>query len=209
MIEKISDYKNFNINPWLIEFFKESNLKDVLEIYDNQFNDLENALYDFFTKLWIEEAEGIQLDILGIHVDFARVGFDDESYRTLLKAKIQLNVSSGQPERLILAMRILFNTENIEYIPAYPAKVIMWSDGTFIVLTRANLIDESSNNIVDENGNQIIVDTPNESFYSILLLIVPAGVGLLLADNLITNEGNYYVTNDGHKIIVKNYADNF
>ncbi len=203
--EQITEYSDYNTNPWLIEFFKESNITEILKANDNQFNELEEKLYDFFTKIWLDIAKGEQLDVLGIHVGFDRLGYDDESYKTLLRAKIEINISSGEPERLISAFRTLFQTENVEYTPVYPAKIRMWSDGDFILLIFDDLVTDTSDNIVDNNGNQIILGTSDISQLIILLGVVPSGVGLLIADNLIDNLGNFIVTNTGDPILVQNF----
>lgn len=157
-VEKITDYKNFNKNPWLIEFFKEHNLIDILEAGDNQFNELETVFYDMFTKLWIDNAEGEQLDILGIHIGADRNGLNDTDYRLLIEAKIQINISSGQPERVISAVRFIYDTNDIEYVPNYPAKVRIYVTGQEY--------------------------TSAEAF--LLLQVLPSGVGLILSEVMVT-----------------------
>lgn len=157
-VEKITDYKDFNKNPWLIEFFKEHNILGVLEAGDNQFNELETVFYDMFTKLWIDYAEGEQLDVLGVHVGVDRNGLSDADYRLLIEAKIQINVSSGQPERVISAVRFIYDTNDIEYVPNYPAKVRIYVVGQEYTQAEALLI----------------------------LQILPSGVGLILSETMVT-----------------------
>lgn len=208
-IEKITDYSEFNKPVWLIEYFRESNLVDILESYDNQFDDLEQSAFEFFTDIWLDYAIGEQLDVLGVHVDIDRNGLDDESYRTLLKAKIEINVSSGEPERLISAGRSLFNTEDIEYTPEYPAKVRMLADGDLIFTKNDNFVDSSSNNFVDSNGNNLTLNSVDESFYTVLLGVVPSGVGLLIADYLIDHDNNFIITHEDDRILVRRFAEDF
>lgn len=177
-MEKITNYSQFNRPPWLIEFFKGSNIVGILESADNQFNELESAIYDMFTKVWLENAEGEQLDILGIHVGISRNGRNDTDYKAVIQMKIEINVSSGQPERLIQAVRLLYGKDEIEYVPNYPAKVRIYVEG-----------QEYTN---DEA--------------QILLSIVPSGVGLILSETMVTEIAEEDIlTEDGNKILTENF----
>lgn len=176
--KQITDYTIFNKNPWLIAFFKNSNLVDILESNDTQFNELEDVFYQLLLEMWLDTAIGEQLDVLGIHIGIDRDGRTDSEYRAVLISQININVSSGEPEALIDAVRILFNTSNVLYKPEYPAKVIIWTDATLPV-TPAQL--------------EIILRS--------LLDIVPSGVGLLWSDNLIDHTGDLIVTETGDEII--------
>jgi hypothetical protein len=176
-VEQITDYKIFNASPWLIEFFKAKNILGILESADNQFNELEQVFYDMFTKLWIDYAEGYQLDVLGIHVSADRNGLNDTDYRLLIEAKVQINISSGQPERLISAVRFLYDTNDIEYTPIYPAKVGIY--------------------VVDQEYT-----TPEAL---LLLQIVPSGVGLVLSEKLVTEADEDFITEDGIQLLADTF----
>lgn len=176
-IIQISDYTVFNGSPWLIEFFKNRNILGILESADNQFNELEQVIYDMFTKLWIDYAEGYQLDVLGIHVGADRNGLSDTDYRLLIEAKVQINISSGQPERLISALRFLYDTNDIEYTPIYPAKVGIY--------------------VVDQTYT-----TPEAL---LLLQIIPSGVGLVLSEELITEAGEDLITEAGEQLLADTF----
>lgn len=175
MVEKVNDYSKFNKPPWLIEFFKGSNIIGILEAGDKQFNDLENSAYDFFTKIWLEDAEGEQLDVLGVIVGINRNGRSDIDYKTALQMKIEINVSSGQPERLIQAVRLLYGKEEIKYNPNYPAKVRIYVEDQEYTLEEAQ----------------------------ILLLIIPVGVGLILSEELTTETGEFLTTESGELLITE------
>jgi len=176
-VEQINNYSEFNINPWLIEFFKESNIQPVLESFDTQFNELEQVFYDMFTKLWLADATGEQLDIIGIHVGVSRQGLNDTDYRSLLYTKIQLNVSSGEPEAFISAVRFLYGTNDIEYTPDYPAKA-----GIYV-------------------KNQIYTSDD----ISLLLQILPAGVGLILSEEYVTESDEFLTTEDDIQLLTQTF----
>lgn len=65
--------------------------------------ELENVIFDLYSKRWLWIAEGAQLDGLGDILDEPRESADDEEYRSQLYLKILTNVSQGEPERLIEA----------------------------------------------------------------------------------------------------------
>ena len=71
---------------------------------------LDNAAIDVYNKRSVGTAFGQTLDYVGSQVGCSRpanmVG-DDDSYRALIRATIQMNYSGGEPERLIAAMEIL------------------------------------------------------------------------------------------------------
>lgn len=176
-VKKIIDYSNFNKNPWLIEFFKNRNITGILESADRQFNELEQVFYDMFTKLWIDYAEGEQLDVLGIHVGTNRSGLNDNDYRLLIKAKIQINISSGQPESIISAVRFLYDTNDIEYAPEYPAKVGIYVVGQTYTTPEALLI----------------------------LQILPSGVGLILSQELLTETDEELLTETDEVLLTSDF----
>lgn len=175
MVDKVDDYSNFNKPPWLIEFFKGSNITGILEAADRQFNDLENAAFDFFSEIWLENAEGEQLDVLGDIVGINRNGRNDTDYKAVIQMKIEINVSSGQPERLIQAVRLLYGKEGIEYYPNYPAKIRIYVEDQEYTLDEAQ----------------------------ILLAIVPAGVGLILSEELTTEASEYLTTEAGEQLLTE------
>ena len=199
--KEITNYSQFNKNPWLIEFFKDSNITSILEASDRQFEDLENALFTMLLYVWLDDAVGEQLDVVGIHIGINRDGRNDETYRTIIRAQIQINISSGEPEALISATRVLFNTLNVIYTSEYPAKVRIYTDASLPITLQNNIVDHLGNQIVDHLGNNIVSESSNPSALSILLGIIPSGVSLLIDNNIIDHEGNFIVDHLGNFII--------
>lgn len=200
--KQITDYSStFNKNPWLIEYLKTSDFVDMLGAFDLQFNEMEEVGFQLLLNMWLVNAEGAQLDTIGIIVGLSRQGRDDTSYRSLLYTKIDINVSSGQPEKIISAIKILFDTENVEYTPVYPAKFRIWTDGSLLILEEYLLVDYSADEIVDYDGNNITSFIEDFTALSFLLGIIPAGVGFLWADNIVDYEGAFLVDYSGNMVI--------
>ena len=57
----------------------------------------------------------------------------DTDYIPLLVAKIQMNASGGEPERLIAALKALTNTTTVNYHDYYPCLVSLEFAGTSVI----------------------------------------------------------------------------
>jgi|WetSurMetagenome_2_1015567.scaffolds.fasta_scaffold576694_1 hypothetical protein len=65
------------------------------------------------------------LDDIGDIVGMPRYNKSNFDYSVMLKAKIQMNASRGEPERIISAIRAICQTEVIRYYEYYPASVVV------------------------------------------------------------------------------------
>lgn len=202
-MQQILDYSvEFNKNPWLIEYLKDSDFVKILESNDLQFNDLENTFFQLYQNMWLSSAIGEQLDVLGIILNVDRDGRTDDAYRAILYAKVQIDVSSGEPESIIAAVKAIFNNPAmVEYNPVYPGKFRIWTDGTLPITIEYLLVDYIGDYIVDYIGDFIGTVEEDFSQLSILAGIAPAGVGFLWADSIVDYEGTFIVDYDGYIII--------
>ena len=178
MIEQINDYKALNTPPYLIEQFKGSTFQDFIEAFDRQFNELEQAAFDVLLNMWITTAVGEQLDVLGLLFDLDRLGRDDESYRTLIALAAKINTGSPTPELLIEAVKGVYGATTVNYIPDYPAKVIIEQDGSSGLFLLDDLETIGGTLIETIGGEQIQIRIPDTAAEGLVELTVPAGVGL-------------------------------
>lgn len=81
-----------------------------------QFQDLEDAGQSLLTLPSIDDSVGAQLDVIGRIVGQSRLGFDDPTYRMLLKARVLSNRSTGTTEDIYKVMLALFGAGMI-YVP--------------------------------------------------------------------------------------------
>ncbi len=203
MIEKITDYSQYDRPPYLAEQFVGTNLSEALKGSDHQAEDLETAAYDVLTKIWIDTAEGAQLDLVGKHLDLPRQARDDASYRTLLKVKAEVNISSGQPEVLLKVSKTLYNATEAEIKFRYPAKVELWQDGDIGLYLFFDLADDEGDIIALGDGSDTLeVSLPDDIAEGLLTDILPAGVGLILTSTLVVDGGFELATEDGDIITV-------
>ena len=91
---------------------------------------IENALWTVLTQRWIPEAVGVQLDELGAIVGEPRLGRSDEPYRAAIQLRININLSGGEPERIIDYMRRITGASYVLFHEIYPAKISMYIDTT-------------------------------------------------------------------------------
>lgn len=102
------------------QFKNQPNLAKVLDTLNDQTQKLEDALWQLLTERTMSSALGAQLDALGRIVGQARQGFDDETYRLYLKARVLLNVSSGTKEEIYSIFRPLVDVSTTMRIEEQP-----------------------------------------------------------------------------------------
>ncbi len=106
----------------LIEQYKESsNVRKMLQSLVPQVQDLEDVVHDLFTSRTLTASEGAQLDKLGELVGQDREGFDDDFYRILITARIGINVSNGEYEKVLDVFKLLTQSALVHLQEWYPA----------------------------------------------------------------------------------------
>jgi len=87
---------------------------------------LEDALWDLYSIRWPWIATGAQLDGIGDIVGEPRGSADDEVYRSLLYLRIAINVSEGEPERVIDAAQAATGATEVHLLEVPPATVAVY-----------------------------------------------------------------------------------
>lgn len=186
-LTQITDYSVFDggVSKSLIQYFQEFNeFTEMLDVLNTQFEDLEAALFQLIEDLWLTTAVGVQLDLLGEHLNLPREGRDDETYRSLLQLKAKVNAGAGTPEDLISAIVTLYGATVVNYIPDYPGKVIIEQNGTIglFVLDDLETTPASGSVLIEttaaSGGDQIQVRQVDAGAVTVLNAVLPAGVGL-------------------------------
>lgn len=76
---------------------------------------LEDALQQVYSGYWIDEAVGVQLDVLGRLVGQGRGGMVDDDYRSMIRARISVNRSKGTIADIITVAGLVVNDVNVYY----------------------------------------------------------------------------------------------
>jgi hypothetical protein len=85
----------------------------------------ENTTFDLGQVLQLDSATGEWLDRFGAIVGELRGGLADAGYRRFIQARIQINRSQGEHERLIRIAQLMTGASYIQVSPAYPAGYTM------------------------------------------------------------------------------------
>lgn len=178
MIEQIPDYSALNKPPYFLEFMIGGDVEQIAVACDHQFNDLELAAFGVMTGIWLNSASGVQLDILGKHLNLLRNGREDASYATLLKVAAFIYLSSGQPDTLIRAIKALYGATSAALVADYPMKVIINQNGALALFLIETYLLENGDTYVLDNGDTYQFNIEDTSAEAVLQGAVAAGVKL-------------------------------
>lgn len=132
----------------LIQQYKEKDrIEGIIEALTEQVQELEDRTFELFTLRALDVATGEQLDRFGEIVVQDREGFDDDFYRILLKVKIGINNSSGDPSTAINTIRLLTEATLVHYQNLGDASV-GFSVNTEIDSALVDFIFENMQNVV-------------------------------------------------------------
>lgn len=141
-ITKITDHVSEGLDRRLEQWKDKPNLANSISALISGFDDLEDLFFDLCDKrLDIFAAEGFQLDQIGTIVGQARLGFDDDFYRILLLVAIGINVSNGEPERIISTLKLLTQADFVHYMNLGNAEIGLGTDGIINPITIDFLIE--------------------------------------------------------------------
>lgn len=131
MITQITTHEADAIKRLLAQYRAKPRMEGLAGTFGAQAQSLEDVLFALLsTARSIYTAEGEQLDQIGAIVGLDRsLGFDDETYRVLLFAKIGLNVSQGETERVIDVYRLVTAATHVDLQEYQPAAVGLFSNG--------------------------------------------------------------------------------
>ena len=117
MVVKITDHVDRSLDRTVEQYKEKPLIEGMLSAFSEEKQDLEGVFCELLTeRIDIDVAEGVQLDLVGTIVDQARLGFDDEFYRILLKVKIGINNSKGEPESVINTMKLIAQATEAQYL---------------------------------------------------------------------------------------------
>lgn len=134
-MEKIINHKEEAKNRLITQYKNAEKLKIILDAFNSQTQDLEDAIFSLFEGTWIENATGQVLDDFGTLVGQAREGFDDDFYRILIYVKMGENISQGETERVIDIYKIITQATLCQLQEKFPAGLDLISNGVINPVT--------------------------------------------------------------------------
>lgn len=126
------DYESIAVSRLTGQFANSPKLNAIMAAIVAPLTVLENDADELNTKRWIDTAEGAQLDGCGYIVGEYRNGRDDDAYRYAIRFRVFVNVSNGTPTDLIRGLKFLTTPTDSQYIEAYPATAILFTNGYFV-----------------------------------------------------------------------------
>lgn len=105
-----------------------NDFEKLIRSYANEAQALDAAATDLLRLISLDDASGAQLDGLGQIIGADRQGLDDDDYRMLLRAQIQINRSGGTIPQLVEILRLVSNTTlaqaAVELTESFPADFV-------------------------------------------------------------------------------------
>ena len=165
-ILEIDNHIEQGLERRLEQWADKTNLEKVLNALIAGTQEIETMFFDLLNKrLDLNQAVGEQLDQVGLIVGQDRLNFDDDFYRILLLARIGINVSNGEPERIIDTIKLLTSASFIHYINLKKAEISIGSDGIINPLTVEFLITNLQRVVMGGvRVNQLCIYDPDEAF---------------------------------------------
>jgi hypothetical protein len=136
-ITKITTHLSDAIGRMLYQFRNLSGIEGLVGMHGQQAQDVENAGFDFLTKIPLQTTTGAALDRWGAVLNESRNGVSDANYRALLFFKVSKNISNGTPEELISILQQLMQGDAVEFVEDFPAAFHM------AIINAQNLADPS------------------------------------------------------------------
>jgi hypothetical protein len=111
------------------EFKNSTTLKDLISALVAEVQELETVSEDLRLGRTIDDAEGVQLDLLGVLLGQERGGSSDADYKLKLKVKVRINLGSGTPEDLLSILVAQNPGIGFTLREFYPASFTIEADG--------------------------------------------------------------------------------
>ena len=93
-MDEITNHAETALGYVLSQFDDSPRLRKLVEIIADQIQILEGLAHDVWSKRFLDEAEGVILDVFGKIVQVERLGDSDDDYRQIVAAAIAANMST-------------------------------------------------------------------------------------------------------------------
>jgi hypothetical protein len=139
-MQRINDYVESGKKLILSQYRNSPNFNTYLAALLKQVQELENATYDVYMYTPLVNMYGAQLDRIGLSYGLLRNGMDDVNFKIRIITQIQINLSSGTPESVITAAKLLLNATKVKFGEVYPAGVSLYIEAKGFTSNMLNLI---------------------------------------------------------------------
>lgn len=163
-LEKQTEILDRIFNRLTFQFQNRQNIADFIRYFAEGFGTVgnENFLLENFRSL--ATASGVQLDVLGSHLNVRRDGKLDDAYRREIFIHTLIGASSGTRDDIIALTRIHSTASVTRYWDIYPAAFQVFTNGDDANIGTAELVQEvtpaginSETLVVASHGNEPFV----------------------------------------------------
>ena len=143
---------------------------------------IEDLLWEFAETVWgnLDLAQGIFLDRIGETVGVFRSGRDDESYRSLIRLGIAINIGGAQPELICQVVKAVYSASYVRYEADYPAGFNLFHDGLIGLYFQGAVILDSTENagerIAFSDGSLMLYRESDAASVDLVERLAPSGV---------------------------------
>lgn len=122
---------NFNdiVKRLLLSQYKRENFLDVFVIIETLMKDIQTGNFQLRDMMWLEDATGEQLNLIGRLWNVQRYGKQDEDFRKAIYTKIQES-ASGTVNEMLSNLIGVYGGTYARYYPVHPACFFIESDAT-------------------------------------------------------------------------------
>lgn len=125
-MERIADHPERAVERLPSLHKSKATMVDLVRALVAPIQSIEDVFFALRTLPSIDDSEGVNLDAIGRIVGQDRANLDDATYRVWLKARQQVNRSSGTvPELLAIARAVVPAGVELEAIPGFPAGFVI------------------------------------------------------------------------------------
>lgn len=198
--EKI-DHVSIGLSRVLSQFSESVTLLEILTIYLERFQELEEVFFQLLDERGIYVAEGEQLDVIGSLFNIERDGLSDPVYRQRLLAEVSIGSGSATIEEIREVLTILTESESVK-IFEYPSAHIYAHISGFasnldaVSLQEATAAGVSSRLMWD---NEVQTFIPAEGFFSEFNLALENDDLLVVEEN--GDPVDYTLLIDGSEVV--------
>lgn len=109
------DYVREGLGRFLEQYKGKPRINALAQVYLEEIQELEDAIWSVFVGRWLANAEGVQLDTLGKIVGQLRNGQSDAVYKIYIGVKIKVNRSNGTAPNLLEIAHLILDPLRFAY----------------------------------------------------------------------------------------------
>jgi hypothetical protein len=138
--EQITDHADRAVDRLGLQYRKPK-IEALVRAFMGPVQELEDTLWAMYTERFVSTAVGAQLDLIGRIVGQERLGYDDDGYRRLVRARIAANRSDGIVADLVTITTLVIDDEVADIVvdQQHPAAVVVRVEGEPVTEETANI----------------------------------------------------------------------